>query len=103
MSPVDGYPADEELKAIREWDKHDPRGWLEYCQGIWWAADWGWPEVEGEVSTGGWSGNEDIIDAMQDNAMLWLQTWESTRRGGHYTFRLPKKSPRAKVGSRDGA
>ena len=38
------------------------------------------------ISTGGWSGNEDLIGAMQNNAMLWIMTWVSSRRGGHYTF-----------------
>lgn len=37
-------------------------------------------------STGGWSGNESIIGAMQKNRMVWNFLWEQSRRGGHYVF-----------------
>ena len=88
------YPTDEELQRIREWPLNDPTGWLEFCRSIWWAADWGWPSLFGEVSTGGWSGNEDIIAAMQDAhfGLLWGQVWTTTRRGGHYTFVDPSST-----------
>jgi len=43
--------------------------------------DGGW-----ELHTGGWSGNEEIIRAMQDNRVWWGMFWESSRRGGHYEF-----------------
>ena len=46
-----------------------------------------------EMSTGGWSGNEDIIRAMKDN-VFWVTFWQSTARGGHYVFDL---SPFVKV------
>ena len=36
--------------------------------------------------TGGWSGNEDIIDAMRCNTMLWMLYWCSSERGGRYIF-----------------
>lgn len=82
------YPTEDELQRLRDWPLNDPRGWLEFARSLWWMQDWGWPELEGEVSTAGWSGNEEIIDAMQDAHMglLWHQVWESTRRGGHYMF-----------------
>jgi len=38
------------------------------------------------VSTGGWSGNEELIGAMRMNFILWSQWWWSSRRGGHYVF-----------------
>jgi hypothetical protein len=84
------HPTDEELTRLREWPLNDPRGWLEYARSLWRMQDWGWPELEGEVSTGGWSGNEEILDAMQDAHMglLWHQVWHQTRRGGHYTLNL---------------
>ena len=41
------------------------------------------------ISTAGWSGNESIIYAMQNNkSMLWNLTWVQSRRGGHHIFEL---------------
>lgn len=91
------YPTEDELKTIREWPIEDPEGWFRFIHSIWWARDWGWREAPARdellnrsvqrysISTGGWSGNEDIIDAMGQN-LLWAMTWMSSRRGGHYVF-----------------
>ena len=38
------------------------------------------------VSTGGWSGHEDVISALRDNLMFWMLSWVSSTRGGHYVF-----------------
>lgn len=93
MSDAD-YPTEGQLQALRDWPLNDPRGFLDFAQYLWWMQDWGWPELEGEVSTGGWSGNEDIIDAMQEaqQGLLWHQVWRCTRRGGHYVFSLDEVS-----------
>ena len=40
-------------------------------------------------ATGGWSGNESIIHAMQENIM-WKLRWISSHRGGKYGFELMK-------------
>ena len=98
MPTRDGYPTDEELTRIREWPGDDPRGWLAFIKLCWWAADWGWSEeyeprwaTTYHISTGGWSGNEEIIRAMRENTnLLWGQVWESVRRGGHYVFAVPE-------------
>lgn len=92
----DYYPTEEELERIRSWDVIDETGakreacldWIgENC---WHLAEWGWKK-EGKVyhvSTGGWSGNEDVIHAMKDNFLLWSMCWCETRRGGHYLFEV---------------
>lgn len=36
------------------------------------------------------SGNEDLIDAMRRNTMLWHVTWQLSARGGLYIFRYPR-------------
>ena len=95
-----GYPTEKTLSTIRGW-----RGsYLElmgYVNLAWWSPDWGWreiivendsgiAEIHYDISTGGWSGNESLISAMQDYSEFWREAWYSTRRGGHYGFRLKK-------------
>lgn len=82
------YPTDEQLEVIKKWNISDLHGLMEYIREIWEFADWGWKQDGGTyyISTGGWSGNEDIIEAMQSNHMWWFMFWEQSKRGGHYIF-----------------
>lgn len=41
--------------------------------------------------TGGWSGNEDILDALGKNFVFWSQCWKSSHRGGKFVFELPEE------------
>ena len=87
----DGYPTDKTLRRIREWPGEtlcDLPAFV--CEA------WSYPDraVVGEekktlyLSTGGWSGNEDIIGALQANHIFWLLAWTKSVRGGHYWFDL---------------
>jgi hypothetical protein len=105
----DGYPTEETLTRIKEWEINDMqsgRGLLEFVREIWWHSKWGIhiEEVEDELmpsrkrkydhwhmSTGGWSGNESIIRAMQANRLFWMFHWVQSRRGGHYIFEVGKE------------
>lgn len=97
----DGYPTEEFLAHIRDWDfrrGHDDllkfamRGHIyenywhremsDVDHAVWW------------ISTGGWSGNEDILGALQENVMFWALCWEESRRGGHYKFKCRVESPK---------
>jgi len=93
MTSARDYPTDDELKKIEEWPYSDPMGWFEFVENIWWMPDWGISKVRNRLymSTGGWSGNEEIIGAMRKNFILWSQLWYSVRRGGHYIFIVKKK------------
>jgi len=56
-------------------------------------ADWGFilsgeEEFTLSLSTGGWSGNEDIIRALKKNFIFWSMYWQMNRRGGHYQFKI---------------
>jgi len=93
MPDADDYPTDEELNRIRTWPADDPAGWLAFVRTCWNRAIGSWlswprPADYALVSTGGWSGNEAIIDTMKAHP-LWATVWQSTRRGGHYEFLVP--------------
>lgn len=87
----DGYPTDDVLKMITNWPPSDFRGLLAFVHSA-----WEWPErfeQEGDrytLSTGGWSGNESLIDAMHSNRLFWLFCWQSSTRGGLFVFELPE-------------
>lgn len=101
----DGYPTEEFLESIKTAKPDESERYPDFCYGlldairpIWryaeagyWSSEkaedaMGQPVMRYEISTAGWSGNEDIMDALQDNHMFWTLGWLQTRRGGHYTF-----------------
>ena len=87
----DGYPDEEELATIAKWPYDNLPALMEYIKRRWQYSDCGYWKQRGtmyRISTGGWSGNESIISAMQENTMFWLLCWVSSRRGGHYTFNV---------------
>lgn len=96
-----GYPTDTALDIVSLWPQDDVPGWFAFIKDLWHIPTWGWNEGIAdedydiplmsvdlyvyEISTAGWSGNESLIHAMQNN-VLWHQTWVQSRRGGHYIF-----------------
>ena len=98
---IGGYPEEEDLEKIRSYpiDKtiHEPDELMKFIRSHWEFAEWGWRQEEGEaatryhVSTGGWSGNELLIRALQENRVFWSLHWEESRRGGHYKFETRKR------------
>ena len=107
MPDDDGYPTDDELDAVAEWTPGAGfHQLMTYVRERWAYADWGWKEEDFiadpdapedrrpesfcryMISTGGWSGNEDLIAAMRDNALFWETCWYASKRGGHYEFRI---------------
>lgn len=87
---VAGYPTESALQAVRDWNPTDGRGLLAFLRSIWWhpAAITEGEDGTWSVSTVGWSGNEDLINALMDNHIWWTLHWESSRRGGHYVFKV---------------
>lgn len=87
------YPTEVELKYIREYDfTNGIEPLLEFLKDI-----WAYPDrivIKGKkvkwmyLSTGGWSGNEDIIGALMDNYVFWIMCWRKSTRGGHYWFKI---------------
>lgn len=110
---VDGdYPTDAALDRIKAWPFTDLAGCLDFVASIWHWPDFGVsnelrPEeahVVGvekgqkylRLATGGWSGNEDIIGAMNDNYMLTAMSWHLTARGGLHIYSYPPTEPEAR-------
>lgn len=94
MASERDYPTQDELDKIVKWPPPDWKGLFEFVHSIWWMADWG-VDCDGDnysFSTGGWSGNEDLIGAMQQNFIFWSLCWVSSKRGGHFEFKLPDTS-----------
>lgn len=91
---VDGYPRDATLDAITNWMFCSERGLRELMAFVReaWSSLYGRVTVEGNLYTlvtGGWSGNESIVSALQNNRMFWGICWQLSQVGGLYEFKLP--------------
>lgn len=98
---MEQYPTEEELKTISEWSIDDFYGLMAYIETIWAYAGAGYFEEDGSVfklHTAGWSGNESIIKALQQNTMFWTLCWVQSRRGGHFIFEAPRLATRPENG-----
>jgi len=102
---ADGYPTDETLEIIKKWPMKSglhANALLDFV-----AAAWHWPDfgvshelkpAEAEVvhaepgdrylrlATGGWSGNESLIAAL-DHSMGAFGTWRLSSAGGLHIYR----------------
>jgi hypothetical protein len=109
---ADGYPTDETLERIRTWDCATAEDFAEVMDFA--GRAWSYPKywecdpafIAGEYtgqspqrryvfSTGGWSGNESIVSAIEGNRMLQAIGAWSWRRGGHYEYRFPRAQERS--------
>lgn len=62
-----------------------------------WNQDYGTFDIESkngitvlELTTGGWSENEEIINILCDK-MFWFLWWQESKRGGYYKFIYTEK------------
>lgn len=96
----DGYPTEAALERIKTWILATDNVWqrplldglLEFVRALWMYSADAWQQNGDhlDVSTYGWSGNEDIVDALQANFAFWCMCWSNLQRGGHYLFDLSK-------------
>lgn len=94
---AEGYPEEKELAKIRNWDCTDFPNLLDFVEELHIYKDYikreigkdyhGNPILIWSFSTGGWSGNEDLINALLKNTLfsMWHYSW---RTGGHYVFKI---------------
>lgn len=95
MLDDDGYPNEAALQRIRDWPHTDFGGLVEFVIFLWrYPIEAPGDDGEWQISTSGWSGNESIVAALEENRMFWALCWQSSRRGGHYEFRIrcPEKA-----------
>ncbi len=100
----DGYPTDATLDRVKSWPCTSMQACLEamdYVGRAWYYPDY-WDRKDGmpadylpnytetryTFSTGGWSGNESLVGAIEENFRLQAMGAYSWRRGGHYEYRF---------------
>ena len=98
MLDENNYPDEESLKQVKDWDvlTKGVDGLLDLIEEN---TNWADRQIHREgksvirydYHTGGWSGNEDVIEAMMHNFLFWSLSWEKSTRGGHYYFKIRKK------------
>ena len=95
MLDENNYPDEESLKRIKEWDilEQGIQGLLDL---VYENTNWadrqiyqsGKRVIRYEYHTGGWSGNEDVINALRHNYLFWALYWQRHNVGGHYYFKI---------------
>jgi hypothetical protein len=105
----DGYPTEESLNLIKDFSPYKEFDKLfAAIQKIWAYPDYFsgplkeppkevkpllWNEKENvtwyRLATAGWSGNEDIISALEQNPMVQALCWCMSARGGLHIYQIP--------------
>lgn len=94
-----GYPSKKTLRAIEEWDYQDAWSLMAFVHEAW-NESYGWfkntaPKLDTNdgrywcCTTGGWSGNEDILRALASNMMVYAICWNLSWRGGYHEYHMP--------------
>lgn len=97
----DGYPTEETLKIIREWQYDEVQRYADLMAFV--GKAWHWQDYmyvnatknsfgdrvwEYTCITGGWSGNEELVGALKDNVIFWTMCWRESHRGGKHIFEV---------------
>ena len=90
----DNYPTEATLETVRQWDWQDMRGLFSFLHAANIYTGCGYCHLSGDgnwlqFSTGGWSGNESLISAMQEGSQGWKfgLALFAQATGGHYLFK----------------
>ncbi|TXH10711.1 MAG: hypothetical protein E6R04_04430 [Spirochaetes bacterium] len=89
----DGYPTVEGIAAVQNFSG-TPHGFVELLREVWSHEDLvSVHDTDGGVMeircvTVGWSGNEELISAIEES-MFGLRFWESSHRGGLHVYHVP--------------
>lgn len=92
----DGYPTEWGLGRLRAFTG-SPRRLVDLLEQLWWRPtlmtvdEWLHGQlrtvVRASLATGGWSGNEEIIDVL-GGTMFHLRLWESSHREGRHVYEV---------------
>lgn len=90
----DGYPTEEALKKVETWEciNHESATeLLKFVHSLWEYPEYfqKFDEHRYSLITGGWSGNESLIGALNSNRIFWALCWYRSERGGQHDFVLP--------------
>ncbi len=97
----EGYPDENELKIIREWDVKDFPSLLDFVEGLWTYNDAIKKDVikhfdssylQWTLYTRGWSGNESLVNALLGNRMFQMCWYYEWKRGGKHVFRIDPRN-----------
>lgn len=87
-----GYPTDAAVMAIEDWPFTDVWNLMEFVAGLWRYEKYvtrSKASRRWRFATGGWSGNETLICALQNNFVFWSLCWLKSERGGLHVFEIP--------------
>lgn len=91
------YPSAATLRKIRRWPIATSEDCVDLLRFI--ESEFRWADRQvrrrgrrWSISTGGWSGNEDLVAALQCNLVFWAICWMKSERGGHFVFEAPRVS-----------
>jgi len=87
----DGYPSDETLEAIENWPMEDFKNCLKFAEKAYQKGYGVWKKEEGwiKIATGGWSGNESVVYALQKQ-IYWNMLFIAKLCGGAYYIQDPE-------------
>ena len=88
----DGYPTEEAVDRIAAYDLtiQPFEDFLELLRRNWSGyGSWKRTKTRLRLATGGWSGCEDVIGALQRNFVFQALCWQSSHRGGLHIYRVP--------------
>lgn len=104
------YPEDKDLRRIAEWPYNDFVSLAEFVANL-----WAYPNYVDKyetidefdrkilrlsLSTGGWSGNEEIIGALRSNHLFYTMCFQRSERGGRHVYDISlKPQPESEIQS----
>lgn len=105
---ADGYPTEATLRAVRRWPVKTPDDCTALLAYV--GRAWHWPDMfqaaprlsrpfrgsrtlerRYRLVTGGWSGNESLVAALDGNRMFTMLCWRESHRGGLHVYAVPER------------